>query len=105
MRINLANPIKGHQSKLVKHIVHLFAEEFCAHAPAVFNHIKSGDPQVGEYVTKWLQEQGWKITWYHVPVPSSTYAPNDFAPFSAISFGWVFQSDCDQLIKWQLMNT
>jgi hypothetical protein len=104
MRINLANPVRNPQAKLVKHWCQLFATEFSTTGASVLNHIKSGDPIVGEYVVNWLQTQGWKLTWYHVPVPGGSFAPNDYTQYTAISFGFVIDDACEEYLAWRLSN-
>lgn len=107
LRVNLANPLpqKMPPGKLVRHLSQLFADEFCTTGVSVFNHLKSGDPLVGEYVTTWLNSQGWKVSWYHVPVPGGAFAPNDHMQYTAISFGFVFDESCEEYLAWKLAHT
>lgn len=104
MRINLANNQKGGKSVFLKHVIRLFAEEFDTTPSAVLGHLKSGDPQVGEYVTDWLRSQGWQVSWYQVPQPDDKYLQYEHAEWVCVSFGFLFADACDKLIAWRLSH-
>lgn len=104
MRINLMHTPRGTKASFLKHLIKLYAEEFGTSSQAVLAHLGSGDPQVGEYVTNWLREQGWQVTWYQMPRPADEYFDNDHGEWMWLSFGFHFSDTCDKLITWRLSN-
>jgi hypothetical protein len=104
MRINLAHNVKGAKLAFLKHVLQLVADEFDISMGALRSHLTSGDPQVGEYVTNWLSEQGWQVTWYQMPRPGDEYFDSDHGEFMWLSFGFCFSDTCDKLITWRLSN-
>jgi hypothetical protein len=105
MRINLAYNQKGMKGALVKHLIKLFAEEFDTTTSAVWAHVRTGDPLVGEYFVEWLKSQGWQVSWYQVPIPDKRYLEDEHAEWLCLSFGLLFSDACDKLISWRLAHT
>lgn len=104
MRINLAHTAKDTKSAFLKHVIKLYAEEFGTNPQAITSHLMTGDPQVGEYVTNWLREQGWQVTWYQMPKPDDAYLDEGYGEPMWLSFGFLFSDSCDKLISWRLSN-
>jgi len=106
MRINLATNLKKGQGKaLAEHLLTIYAKEFGTNRESVLSHLKSGDPQVGEYWAAWLRLQGWQTTWYNMPVPDHKYLDSDYGEWMPLSFGLLFAESCDKLILWKLSHT
>ncbi len=104
MRINISNTNKTTKS-LLNHLITLYAQEFGCAKPAVWAHLKSGDPKVGEYFVQWLRTQGWQVHWYNMPIPGREYLDDPHSDWLPVSFGLLFDPACDKLIEWRLSHT
>ena len=104
MRINLVHNVKGAKLAFLKHVLQLVADEFDISTGHLRSHLTSGDPQVGEYVTSWLRDQGWQVSWYQMPKPDKQYLDDEHGEWMWLSFGFVFSDSCDKLISWRLSN-
>lgn len=104
MRINLAHVNKTAKS-LLNHLIALYAQEFGCEKQAVWAHLKSGDPKVGEYFVEWLRTLGWQVSWYNMPIPDKRYLDDPHSDWLQVSFGLHIQDTCDRLIAWRLSHT
>lgn len=98
MRLNFAHLFSLKQGKnrlhysLSMHLVELCAQEFDVNLSVLKSQLHNCDSKLGEYLAEFLRSQGWHVTWYALPSYDT----------KSLSFGWVLNDVCENLIAWKL---
>lgn len=68
----------------------MLAEEYCVEVRRANSWIHQDEGR--EFVVKFLQEKGWKVTTYTTPEVGGYH----------VSYGFVVADDCEHLVAWKL---